>query len=72
MIQSPRKSQKKIKALRDSEARFRATFENAAVGIAGRDRELLDGLRRLDSRPFCFRPFIVFLFVLFLCEGVIN
>jgi PAS domain S-box-containing protein len=34
MIQSPRKSQKKIKALHDSEARLRATFENAAVGIA--------------------------------------
>src|SRR5215475_8987071 len=34
MVQSPRESQKKIEALRDSEARFRATFENAAVGIA--------------------------------------
>jgi PAS domain S-box-containing protein len=34
MIQSQCKSHKKIKALRDSGARFRATFENAAVGIA--------------------------------------
>jgi PAS domain S-box-containing protein len=34
MIQSPRENQQKIEALRDSEARFRATFENAAVGIA--------------------------------------
>src|SRR6266542_1389141 len=33
-IQSRRESRKKIEALRDSEARFRATFENAAVGIA--------------------------------------
>src|SRR5215475_1242032 len=29
-----RESQKKIEALRDSEARFRGTFENASVGIA--------------------------------------
>src|SRR5262245_27441631 len=34
MIQGPRESHKKIDALRDSGARFRATFENAAVGIA--------------------------------------
>src|SRR5262245_31507997 len=34
MIQSQCESHKKIKALRDSGARFRATFENAAVGIA--------------------------------------
>ena len=33
-IQGLRESQKKIEALRDSEARFRAIFENAAVGIA--------------------------------------
>jgi PAS domain S-box-containing protein len=34
MIKSPRESHKKIETLRDSGARFRATFENAAVGIA--------------------------------------
>src|SRR5262249_7840703 len=34
MIKSPRKSHKRIEMLRDSGARFRATFENAAVGIA--------------------------------------
>src|SRR5262249_61459694 len=34
MIQGPSESHKKIDALRDSGARFRATFENAAVGIA--------------------------------------
>src|SRR5215510_1172498 len=34
MSKSPREIQKKIKALSDSESRFRATFENAAVGIA--------------------------------------
>src|SRR5215510_16200659 len=34
MSKSPREIQKKIKALSDSEARFKATFENAAVGIA--------------------------------------
>ena len=39
-IQSLRESLKKIEALRDSEARFRAIFENAAVGIA---RLALDG-----------------------------
>src|SRR5215472_8175260 len=33
-IQNLRESQVNIEALRDSEARFRATFENAAVGIA--------------------------------------
>src|SRR5882672_6287389 len=32
--QSLRESQKNIEALRDSEARFRGIFENAAVGIA--------------------------------------
>jgi PAS domain S-box-containing protein len=32
--ESPRDSQKNIEAPRDSEARFRAIFENAAVGIA--------------------------------------
>ena len=34
MIKSPRESHRKIETLRDSGARFRATFENAAVGIA--------------------------------------
>src|SRR6266508_2864694 len=34
MIRSPRESHKKVETLRDSGARFRATFENAAVGIA--------------------------------------
>src|SRR5215475_3284800 len=34
MIKSPRESHKKFETLRDSGARFRATFENAAVGIA--------------------------------------
>src|SRR5262245_34402312 len=34
MIQGPRESHKRIEALSDSGARFRATFENAAVGIA--------------------------------------
>jgi PAS domain S-box-containing protein len=34
MIQSPRNSYKKIESLRDGGARVRATFENAAVGIA--------------------------------------
>jgi PAS domain S-box-containing protein len=38
--QSLRESQKNVEALRDSEARFRAVFENAAVGIA---RVALDG-----------------------------
>src|SRR5262245_52282544 len=33
-IQSPRDELKEVEALRDSEARFRAIFENAAVGIA--------------------------------------
>src|SRR5262245_27205941 len=33
-MQSLRESQKSIEAIRDSEARFRAIFENAAVGIA--------------------------------------
>ena len=33
-MQSLRESQKNIEALRDSEARFRTIFENAAVGIA--------------------------------------
>jgi PAS domain-containing protein len=33
-MQNPRESPGNIEALRDSEARFRATFENAAVGIA--------------------------------------
>jgi PAS domain S-box-containing protein len=34
MIKSPRESYKKIETLRDSGARCRVTFENAAVGIA--------------------------------------
>src|SRR5262245_44656788 len=33
-MQSLRESQKSVEAMRDSEARFRAVFENAAVGIA--------------------------------------
>src|SRR5215468_2775958 len=33
-LQVLRESQKSVKAIRDSEARFRAIFENAAVGIA--------------------------------------
>ncbi|HKQ76356.1 MAG TPA: PAS domain S-box protein [Blastocatellia bacterium] len=33
-IESLRKSRKNLDAIRESEARFRATFENAAVGIA--------------------------------------
>src|SRR5262249_6804661 len=33
-LQSLRESQKSIEAIRDTEARFRAIFENAAVGIA--------------------------------------
>jgi PAS domain S-box-containing protein len=33
-LQSLRESQKNLEALRDSEARFKAIFENAAVGIA--------------------------------------
>src|SRR5215510_14441870 len=34
VTQNPRESREKIETLRDSGARFRATFENAAVGIA--------------------------------------
>jgi PAS domain S-box-containing protein len=50
MIQSARKSKKKIEALRESEARFRATFENAAVGIA---RVSLDGLWLEVNQRLC-------------------
>lgn len=45
--QSLREIQKSIVTIRDSEARFRATFENAAVGIA---RVALDG-RFLEGQP---------------------
>ena len=37
MIQNPRESHKKNKALLDSEARGRAIFENAAIGIVHGD-----------------------------------
>jgi PAS domain S-box-containing protein len=50
MGQSARKSQKKIEALRDSEARFKATFENAAVGIA---RVAPDGLWLEVNQRLC-------------------
>ena len=50
MIQSAHKSKKKIEALRESEARFRATFENAAVGIA---RVSLDGLWLEVNQRLC-------------------
>ncbi|HEX5085181.1 MAG TPA: PAS domain S-box protein, partial [Blastocatellia bacterium] len=39
MIQGSQKNQRKIEALRNSEARFRVTFENAAVGIAHVDMD---------------------------------
>jgi PAS domain-containing protein len=49
-MQSLRESQKNIEALRDSEARFRATFENAAVGIA---RVTPDGRWLEVNQRFC-------------------
>src|SRR5215510_12415806 len=54
MIQGPRESHKKIEEkideLCDSEARFRAIFENAAVGIA---RVALDGCWLEVNQQLC-------------------